>query len=185
MLAMAAAPARAWDPVEKVETYQVSGRTGIELYRSIGENGPKAGVGQAIAYTTYELLWSRDYRSENGGCRLASARPRLTIIYKLPKAPRALPEPTAALWKRFIAGIETHERVHGDIILDTVRKIETATVGLSVPGDAGCKSIRTEVQRRIGELAAEMRARHRRFDSEEMASGGNVHALVLGLVNGQ
>ena len=39
-----------WKAVEMIETYAISGDTGIALYRSIGEKGPKVGVGRAIAY---------------------------------------------------------------------------------------------------------------------------------------
>ena len=183
---LATTPASAlagWQPVERVEHYQVRGSTGIELYRSIGEHGPKAGPGRAIAFTTYELLWSRDYRPEAGGCTLKTARPRLTIIYRLPKPSGKLAAPLDRLWARFIAGIEKHERVHGEIILEATRRIEAATVGLRVEGDAGCKAIRAEVQKHVAAAAADMRAASRDFDKREMSDGGNVHRLVLQLVN--
>src|SRR5690606_7902189 len=71
-----------WQAVERVEAYAISGKTGIELYRSIGDNGPKVGVGRTIAYTDFKLLWSRDYRPQpDGSCVLVSARPSLTITY--------------------------------------------------------------------------------------------------------
>src|SRR5690606_16475258 len=90
------APSHAdWKPVERVEHYRVSGRSGIELYRSIGENGPLVGVGRAIAYTDFKLLWSRAYRPQaDGSCTLASARPSLTITYRLPRAAGDLPAAT-------------------------------------------------------------------------------------------
>lgn len=178
-----ASGAGAWEAAERIESYAVSGSSAIELYRSIGENGPKAGAGRAIAFTTYELLWSRDYQPEAGGCTLKSARPHLTIIYRLPKPSAKLTAPLDGLWARFIAGIEKHERVHGEIILDAVRRIETATVGLRVEGDAGCKAIRAEVQKHVAAAAADMRARNRDFDKREMSDGGNVHRLILALVN--
>src|SRR5690606_40679606 len=78
-------PQAQWKPVEKIENYRVSGQSGIELYRSIGEHGPKVGVGRVIAYTDFKLLWSRDYRPQkDGSCTLVSARPSLTITYRLP-----------------------------------------------------------------------------------------------------
>ena len=182
-LAAAVPGAQAWEAAERIDTYAVSGSSGIELYRSIGEHGPKAGPGRAIAFTTYELLWSRDYRPEAGGCTLKTARPRLTIIYRLPKPSGKLAAPLDRLWARFIAGIEKHERVHGEIILEATRRIEAATVGLRVEGDAGCKAIRAEVQKHVAAAAADMRAASRDFDKREMSDGGNVHRLVLQLVN--
>ncbi|MCC0043436.1 MAG: DUF922 domain-containing protein [Brucellaceae bacterium] len=171
-----------WQAAEKVETYAVQGTTGLELYRSIGRNGPKLGPTRAIAYTTFDLKWSRDYRESGGGCRLASVKPWLTIIYKLPKAPADLPASTAARWERFIAGIRAHERVHGDIIIDMVKKIEAFSSGLSADNDPGCKKVRATLQKRLGELSNEQRQKGRDFDRDELGPGGNVHRLVLDLV---
>lgn len=184
-LALAAPPARAdWQPVWKTETYAVTGKTGIDLYRSIGEHGPKAGAGRAIAYTTFDLKWSRKYVPERGGCTLASAKPHLIIITKVPKPANTLPAELKQRWSVFIAGIEAHERIHGDIIVEMVKAIEQMSVGFSVPDDRGCKKIRTELTKRLAALSEEQRRRSRDFDRAELTEGGNVHALVLALVNG-
>lgn len=188
-LALAAAvplPALAdWQPVEKIEHYRVSGRSGIELYRSIGENGPKAGVGRAIAFTDFKLLWSRDYRPQaDGSCVLAGARPSLTITYRLPKASGDMPEPVRGNWRTFIAGVTAHEKVHGEIIVEMVKAIEATSIGLTAPNDPDCNKVRAELQTRLGALSQEQRRKSREFDRVELSDGGNVHQLVLALVNG-
>lgn len=180
----APAAAQSWEPTVRIETYAIEGRTGYELYQSIGENGPTVGIGRAVAYTTFDLKWSRDYRPENGGCRLASAKPWLTIIYKLPKPSGQLPPQTRAAWRRFTDGIEAHERVHGQYIVEMVRKIQDYSVGLTTTGDPDCRKIRQVLTQRLGELSQEQRARGREFDRLEMSASGNVHRLVLDLVNG-
>lgn len=174
-----------WKPLEKIVHYRVSGKTGIELYRSIGENGPRIGVASVVAYTDFELLWSRDYRNRpDGSCVLASARPSLTITYRLPKASGSLPPETKRLWDGFVEGVTAHEKVHGDIIVDMVRAIEKTSVGLSAPDDPDCNKVRAELQSRLGPLSQEQRRRSREFDRVEMSDGGNVHRLILTLVNG-
>ena len=186
LLSAAAGAAHAdWKPVERVEHYAVSGSTGIELYRSIGERGPKAGIGRAIAFTNFDLKWSRDYRPQpDGSCTLVSARPHLILIYRLPKPSGKLPAATRALWDTFIAGVTAHEKVHGDIIIDMVRAIEATSVGLNAPDDPRCQKVRAELQSRLGPLSQEQRRRSQEFDRVELNNGGNVHQLVLGLVNG-
>ena len=175
-----------WRAAEKIKTYAISGDTGIALYRSIGERGPKVGVGRAIAYTDFELLWSRDYRQQaDGSCLLASARPSLTITYRLPKPSGKLPAATHRLWESFIEGVEAHERVHGDFIREMVGKIEAVSVGLSAADDPECRKIREELTRRLAALSQEQRQRSRDFDRAEMSDGGNVHRLILRLVNGE
>lgn len=182
----AAGAARAdWQPTQRVETYAVTGASGIDLYQSIGANGPKIGIGRAIAYTTFDLKWSRDYRPQpDGGCTLATAKPWLVIITKLPKLAGKLPPATGAAWETFIQGIVAHERVHGEMIEDMVRRIEALSVGFTAADDPGCKKVRQELQKRLGELSQEQRALSREFDKVEMSDGGHVHRLILGLVNG-
>jgi predicted secreted Zn-dependent protease len=169
---------------EKIETYAISGSSGIELYRSIGEHGPKSKNGRAIALTDYRLTWTRKYVPEGGDCRLTAAIPHFTLITHLPKPADRLPARAQALWTTFIAGIIAHERVHGEIIEDTVKAIRAGTEGLSVENDPSCRKIRTEVMKRVTALAGEMRRKNRDFDAVEMGKGGNVQQLILALVNG-
>ena len=184
--ASAPATARAdWKPVEKVEPYSVSGTSGPELYASIGERGPKAGIGRAIAFTNFKLTWSRDYQPQpDGACTLVSARPKLIISYHLPKSSEKLPEPIATNWKVFIDGVRRHERVHGEMIVAMVKEIETFSVGLSAPDDPNCKKIRARLQERLAQISQRQRQKSRDFDKVELSDGGAVHQLILNLVNG-
>ena len=181
-----AAQAAEWKAVEKTETYAVSGTTGMELYASIGAQGPLLSGGtRVIAYTTFDLKWSRDYRPQpDGSCTLASGKPWLTITYRLPKPARTPPAPLAENWKRFITGMTAHEKVHGDHIKQMVDRIIATTVGVNVPDDRACKKIRQQLQTPLGEASLEQRARSNAFDREEMSPGGNVHRLILDLIHG-
>lgn len=185
---LAALPANAhadWKPVEKVEPYAIAGRTGPDLYASIGERGPKAGVGRVIAFTNFKLTWRRDYRPQpDGACTLVSAVPKLVVSYHLPKPSEKLAEPVATNWKVFLDGVTRHERVHGEMIVDMVKEIEAFTVGLSVPDDPKCKKIRTRITERLAQISQAQRQKSRDFDRVELSDGGAVHQLILNLVNG-
>ncbi|CCV15118.1 DUF922 domain-containing protein [Mesorhizobium sp. STM 4661] len=176
-----------WKPIEKVETYAISGQTGPELYASIGERGPTIGKGKAraIAYTNFKLTWVRDYQPRGDACVLASARPKLIITYTLPKPSKPLPATVQKSWEVFAAGIAAHEKVHGEAIADMVRQIEAVSVGLTVPGDPGCKKIRTELTRRLSELSQTQRQASREFDRVEFGQGGNMQRLIVGLLMGR
>ena len=173
-----------WKPVEKVETYAISGQSGPELYRSIGENGPNVGVARAIAHTNFKLTWTRDYQARAGACVLASARPKLIITYTLPSPSSPLPPAIQKNWEVFLAGVSAHEKVHGASIVDMVRKIEAATVGLTVADDPRCSKIRTEMTKRLSALSQAQRQASRDFDRVELGPGGNLQKLILALVNG-
>lgn len=178
-------PAQAeWMAREEIKSYSVSGRTGPELYASIGETGPKLGAGRVIAHTAFKLTWRRDYQRRGNDCVLASAKPNLVITYTLPKARERLASPTAETWARFRAGVEAHERVHGQIIKEMVEEIIAMSVGLVEKDDAGCKKIRATLTERLREISGRERARQRDYDQTEFSDGGAVHQLILMLVNG-
>lgn len=175
-----------WQAIENVQPYSVAGKTAAELYASIGERGPKVGnSGRAIAFTNFKLTWTRKYEPQGNACVLAVARPKLIITYVLPKPAERLPAPVAKKWETFISGVHKHELVHGDLIKDMVKKIEAVSVGLAVADDPKCQKIRTELTARLGELSRSQRQQSRDFDRAELSNGGNIHQLVLALVNGQ
>lgn len=178
-----AQPAAA-EVIEKIVTYPVSGTTGPELYESIGHSGPKLGDTRAIAHTGFRLTWRRDYQRRGQACVLASAVPKLVITYTLPKPKAKLVPAVRQKWQRFIAGMEAHERVHGDFIKALARDIEKATVGLAVENDPNCQKIRAGLPALLGPLSQAERQQHRAFDAEEMRDGGTVQQLILDLVNG-
>jgi predicted secreted Zn-dependent protease len=174
-----------WQALEKVEPYAIAGKSGPELYASIGERGPKAGMVRAIAYTDFKLTWQRKYEPQDGACTLVSAKPKLIITYRLPRPAEKLPAAAARRWETFSAGINAHEKVHGEFIVEMVKAIEAATVGLSVPDDPECRKIRTEMTKRLSALSLAQRQKSRDFDRTELRNGGAVHQLILNLVNGR
>ncbi|POH27644.1 peptidase [Sinorhizobium americanum] len=178
-------PANAdWQAVETVKNYAITGQSGPELYASIGEHGPKLGPTRAIAHTSFKLTWSRKYEAHGDACVLVSALPKLAITYTLPKPSKPLPAGTREHWETFIDGVHEHELVHGDFIKDMVKKIEAATVGLTVPADPQCRKIKSEMTKRLGALSNAQRQQSRDFDRAELSDGGKVHQLILNLVNG-
>ncbi|MCA1491340.1 DUF922 domain-containing Zn-dependent protease [Sinorhizobium alkalisoli] len=188
LVCLALAPAAAlgeWQAVEKVQTYHIAGVSGPELYVSIGERGPKVGgLSRAIAHTSFKLTWTRKYEAHGDACVLVSAVPRLAITYTLPEPAKPLPVGTKERWQVFISGVYRHELVHGEYIKEMVRKIEATTVGLTVPADPKCHKIKAEMTKRLGTLSNAQRLQSRQFDRAELSNGGNVHQLILQLVNG-
>ncbi|AVA25473.1 DUF922 domain-containing protein (plasmid) [Rhizobium sp. CB3171] len=175
-----------WQAVEKVKTYAIAGKSGADLYESIGEKGPEVGGGaRAIAHTGFKLTWTRKYEPQGDSCVLVSAQPKLTITYTLPKPAEQLPVSTKRSWETFIAGVHRHELVHGEMIKDMVKEIETVSVGLSAADDPECQKIRSDLTKRLSEISDRQRQRARDFDKTELSDGGNLQQLVLKLVREQ
>lgn len=173
-----------WKPVEREAPYAIEGTTGPDLYASIGERGPAVGPVRTIAHTTFKLTWTRDYQPREGGCVLAAARPKLTITYTLPRPARRLSGTVRTNWDTFIAGVREHEKVHGAMIIDMVREIERVSIGLMVENDPDCRNIRQQLTGRLAAISQEQRRKSREFDRLELGNGGNIHQLILQLVNG-
>lgn len=185
MLLVSPVSAQEWKAVEQEKLYTIRGTTGPELYASIGERGPEVGgLMRTIAHTTFKLTWRRDYQPRDGGCVLASARPKLIITYTLPRPASKLSGTVKANWDMFISGVRDHEKVHGDMIKAMVREIEQVSVGLTAESDPGCRKIREDLQRRLAAISQEQRRKSRDFDQVELGNGGNIHQLILRLVNG-
>lgn len=186
-LLVPSAPAHAeWKPVEKIETYAISGQSGLELYRSIGEHGPliRGAKTRTMAYTNFALTWVRDYKPRGTDCVIVSARPKLIITYTLPKPVNPLPPAVRKNWDVFIAGVTAHEKVHGDSMIKMVHDIEAATIGLTVPDDPKCSKIRDEVVRRLDAISKARIQASRDFDRVEFGNGGNLQLLVRDLLVG-
>lgn len=176
-----------WQATEEWKTYPISGNSGVELYASIGEWGPKIGQEvRTIALTKFKLTWTRKYEPQpDGSCTLTTARPRLIITYMLPKPSSPLAPDLKRKWDTFIEGVRRHEAVHGVMIKDMVKEIERVSLGLSAPADQGCTKVRAALQAKLGEISRAQRQKSSDFDRVEMSDGGNVHQLILALVNGK
>ena len=179
-----------WKPVEKIDSYAVTGHSVGELYASIGANGPvigKDGAGGArrvIAHTNFKLTWQRDYQPQGGGCVLKSARPKLIITYTLPKPAGKLPAATQARWDAFSAGLIAHEKVHGKGIVDMVDKIVAFSTGLTVANDPSCTKIRAQLTQYLDQLSKAQRQDSRDFDKVEFGQNGNMLKLIAAFLGG-
>jgi predicted secreted Zn-dependent protease len=165
--------------VVKEKHYEISGSTGIELYESVGRNSPA----KAIAHTYYTIQWFKSYDRKNGSCRMTKARPEVVITYLYPK-PGKLPPDLRRRWDTFIAGVRVHEEVHGRMIREMTEQSRVKLTGIEFAGDANCAKVKREAHRLFAEATEAYKANSREFDRVEQRDGGNVHRLVLALVNG-
>ncbi|MDG4877082.1 DUF922 domain-containing protein [Mesorhizobium sp. WSM4935] len=178
-----------WEPIEKIETYAVSGESAEQLYLSIGEKGPVIGKDSAgkarrvIAHTFFKLTWQRDYQPQGNACVLKSARPRLIITYTLPKPAGKLPPALQARWDVFAAGLIAHEKVHGAGIVDMVDKIVAFSTGLTAENDPGCKKVRAELTAYLDQLSKAQRQGSHDFDRIEFGRDGNMLKLIAAFLD--
>ncbi|MGX5804019.1 DUF922 domain-containing Zn-dependent protease [Bradyrhizobium sp. Arg314] len=177
-----------WKPIEKIETYAVSGQSAEQLYLSIGEKGPAVGTAgnerRVIAHTFFKLTWQRDYQPQGEACVLKTARPKLIITYTLPKPAGKLSPALQARWDAFAAGLIAHEKVHGAGIVDMVDKIVAFSTGLTAQNDPGCKKVRAELTQYLDQLSKAQRQGSRDFDKVEFGQDGNMLKLIAAFLGG-
>ncbi|MEM0899237.1 MAG: DUF922 domain-containing protein [Pseudomonadota bacterium] len=172
-----------WKPSHTTRFYDVSGQSGIEIYRDIGQKGPSVGIRRAIGLTEWDLKWQRNYVPENDSCRLTAVRPFLAITTTLPRSRSIRSTDLARKWARFEKGIAVHEQGHSDRLYAVVDDIIARTSELVVFDDPQCREIRAEVQRRVKAAFDRYQADNTAYERREMSNGGNVQQLILELVN--
>ncbi|MBZ9736560.1 DUF922 domain-containing protein [Mesorhizobium sp. CA18] len=179
-----------WKPIEKIETYAVSGDSAEQLYLSIGKKGPVIGKDSAgnerrvIAHTFFKLTWQRDYQPQGDACVLRTAQPKLIITYTLPKPAGKLGSALQTRWDTFAAGLIAHEKVHGAGIVDMVDKIVAFSTGLTAQNDPGCKKVRAELTAYLDQLSKAQRQGSRDFDKIEFGHDGNMLKLIAAFLGG-
>lgn len=162
----------------KTRTYAVAGDNGVALVKAMDRSGPRHGfMTRAIAQTSYTVDWNLQVRTTHKTCRLARAVPTLHLTYTFPKA-SALSPGLSKRWKRFLAGVHRHEKMHGRIATQMVNAAARSISGLTVANDPTCNKARREARRRIDAVYARYEAKQGAFDKREHADGGKVEKLV-------
>jgi predicted secreted Zn-dependent protease len=185
ILALAAVPVVAADADAsvstkvKTRTYPISGKSGIDLLDAMDKRGPKHGfLTHAIAQTSYTIKWDIDWKENDGSCRVADAAATLSITYTYPGVKGTMSPALKRRWQQFMAGVHTHEQMHGRLARQMVDAAEISLSGLSDKNDPRCRKTQAELKKRIALTYAKYEARQIEFDRVEHAEGGNVEGLV-------
>lgn len=167
---------------EKTRGYEISGKTGDALLVAMDRRGPKHGfLTRAIAQTRYSVSWTIEWGETRTACRVKSIDGKLDITYTYPST-RDLPPGLERRWTRFLAGVKTHEKTHGDMARQMARAVEKSVAKLSVDNDPGCRKARAEMKGRMEAIYAGYEARQIKFDTREHREGGPVEGLIDRLV---
>lgn len=165
-----------------VKTYPVRGETGIQLFQSIGRNGPRHGLFKhAVAQTTYSVEWATKTVVQDGVCRLASAQPSLKITFIYPNPANPLTPSMTRSWNRFMIGVRRHEETHAAIARKMTAEALRRVRGLHTDGDPSCRKLQKELKRRANEVYTSYEERQERFDADQHRPGGAIDRLLIGL----
>jgi predicted secreted Zn-dependent protease len=73
--------------------------------------------------------------------------------------------------------------MHGRMIREMIEQSRAKLTGIAFADDPDCTKVKREAHRLFEEATEAHKARSREFDRIEQSDGGNVHRLVLALVN--
>jgi predicted secreted Zn-dependent protease len=168
---------------EKTEYYEISGKTGVDLYRDMGRRGPRHGfLTKAIAQTRYEVTPEGHMAHEKGLCRIKGAGVTLKITYIYPKPRGPLSADLARRWKRFQADNVRHEQMHGRIAKEFAAAADTYFRRFAVKDGPSCRKAVSQLKREAKALTDRYEKKQVDFDRNEHRDGGAVDKSALALI---
>jgi len=177
--ALHAASAQAVEVAQK--TYAISGTTGLDLYRSVSENGPNGGG--HVAQTAFKLTWKRLFDERGGDCYLVRADPVLSITQTFPKPAGELSPDMRRRWDKFAVGMRQHEDGHVALIERMVAETQASLSSSVERNDRSCAKVKKLVSAKIDAGYQAHRERSRAFDRQELGQGGRMFLMLEDLVN--
>jgi predicted secreted Zn-dependent protease len=183
-LVFASVPALAAPKVTvQVSYYDIAGKSGSELLRSMDRKGPRHGfMGRAIAQTRYKIKWSGSLGERDGKCRVAKSDVRLEISYVYPRIPDKAQGALRGRWDRFLADVVRHEQRHSKIAREMATEVDAMIRTYKPAKGTNCNAAERELRRRFDVIYAKHDKRQREFDATEHREGGHVDAMVHALV---
>ena len=172
-------------PRVKVKTsyYSISGSTGMELFRDMNRKGPRhAFMKKAMAQTQYRSTPSGKVTWQNGVCSVKNGSYTLDLTYVYPKPDRKLSGRLAVNWNRFMADTYRHEKVHGQIAIEMVAKLDATLRSFRMKDKDNCARAMTTLAGRINGIYDIYKKKQMAFDVAEHRKGGKVEKSVLVLV---
>jgi len=158
---------------ESTKYYSIKGRTGVEIYRSIGLRSQRgAGVQHAIATTTSSIsIKNVKTKIRRSRCVVVSADVRLNLVYRYPRWNRRGASPKVRkAWKAFYAHAVRHEETHGAIAKKYANRIHRELLRTTGRVSRQCTDFGRNAERKLKRLASRLDREQRRFDRREARS---------------
>ena len=169
--------------VEKVEYYEIGGKTGAELLIDMNRKGPRHGfLTRAIAQTQINSDMKGDMRHADGVCRVVGGAMTLNLTYVYPKPSTPLRGDLARRWDLFQADNVRHEKMHGRIAREMAVELDARLRGFAMKDGPGCGRAILAWQREFKAIVARHNLRQKQFDAVEHRDGGMVEKSILILV---
>lgn len=117
-----------------------------------------------IGHTDWLLNWHYTTGMQNGLCRIASVKTRVTITYIMPRLGNspAIPRDVTDKFNGFYARLMAHEEGHADNGVFAAREIESVLARL--PGQAECSSLQSTTQQTANAIIEKYKQKDKDYD---------------------
>jgi len=158
---------------ERTKFYTVKGRTGRDIYRSIGLRSKRgSGIQHAIATTTSSISVKNVKTAvRRSRCVVVSADVRLKLTYRYPRwKARGASKKVRSAWANFYKHALKHEKVHGNISKKYAKRMHTALLRTTGRVSRQCSDFARNAQRKFSRLSKRLDREQKRFDRREARS---------------
>ena len=173
---------------EQVTYYDVKGKSGRELFKSMVENGPKVGAANrshALATTEYNYdIKNIDIEVRNGRCVPVDFDIVLSVKYTYPrlKARSGMNGETRDAWKSFNSTVVWHEKQHVKIAMELAEDYAKVLKRTRFPARDKCDAESLGFKWRVGMANLRHNRKQRRFDRKDLRPGGRGYEAQLRLI---
>lgn len=171
---------------EEVKYYDVRGKNGAEIYRSMIANGPKIDGkrGHALATTEFGMeLQNVNFQVKNGRCQANSLDVMLKVKYTFPRWQDRTrgTKKTRLAWKHFANVVNWHEKQHVRIATDLAREYEKSFKKTKFRHKGTCSTDSLGLRMRLGSAFFKNNRAQRQFDRKDLKPGGKGYEAQLKL----
>ena len=162
LLAMSA-PAAA-DMVKTVNTeyYTVQGTSPAAIYKDLKRNSPlNKGSKTYQAHTRTSIKYQFKWHKRGNACSMKEVTVYLHLTYLYPRLARSVDRKTRNWWKEYLAKLEEHELIHGEISIKAAHALSDTLETMQTEKCADFKAI---VKERAQQIMDKLKIDHTAYD---------------------
>lgn len=156
---------------EKYSYYDISGKTGAQLHKSMVRNGSKrVNIKHTLAATKPRLKIKNVKAGVVGrNCVIKNVDVNLTLTYILPRwnGKKNADKSVVKSWNKFNKLLIRHEKKHGKIAVDAVNSLYKELRRLKGKTSKKCRDFGRNAEWRLNRIGKTLAARQRAFDRRE------------------
>lgn len=147
---------------ENFVSYPVSAVSKSYLVESLNNSSPIRKNGKVYyGYTAYQIKWKFRWGRSNHMCKLTEVKTSLNLTYTMPKLQSSATD-VKTVWASWYKNLETHEKGHGKLAIDTAKLIDNKIKSLGQ--FKSCRELE-EAANSIGNMfMSELKAETKNYD---------------------